>query len=87
MNDTTASTPAPALLCLTSVADQAQATTLATHLLEKRLVACVSSIPQIQSMYHWKGKIETAQEILLLCKTTATKQQDLMAEITALLRE
>ncbi len=34
-----------------------------------RLAACISFFP-VRSSYWWEGKIETAQELLLLIKTT-----------------
>ncbi len=39
------------------------------ELLKKRLIACVNLIPNIKSMYWWKGKIEIAGEFLLIVKT------------------
>jgi len=42
---------------------------IAKALLEKHLVACVNIVPQIQSMYEWKGEIVSDNEILLIIKT------------------
>ena len=42
---------------------------LANELLARRLVACVS-LQQIQSHYCWQGKLERAQEVQLLIKTS-----------------
>src|SRR6266851_3296043 len=42
---------------------------LATHLVEKRLAACVNIIPKIHSVYRWRGAIESDSEQLLLIKT------------------
>ena len=36
-----------------------------------RLAACVNVFPQIESVYRWKGDVESAREWLLLIKTTA----------------
>ncbi|MBX7157276.1 MAG: divalent-cation tolerance protein CutA [Verrucomicrobiae bacterium] len=38
--------------------------------LEKKLAACVSFLPALESAYWWEGKIEHAQEGLLMIKTT-----------------
>lgn len=43
---------------------------IARTLVEKKLVACVNVLPEIQSIYQWQGKIETSSEQLLLLKTT-----------------
>jgi len=40
-------------------------------LVERRLAACVNIIPRIESVYRWEGKIEEAEEWLLLIKTAA----------------
>lgn len=50
--------------------DQNTAEALAESLLVKRLAACVNILPGIKSMYLWEGKIERAEEALLLIKTT-----------------
>ena len=47
------------------------AESIAKALLEKRLAACVNIIPGLRSIYHWEGKIEDDQEILLMIKTRA----------------
>lgn len=42
---------------------------IAHKLLEEKLVACVNVIPNVQSLYHWKGAIEEDHECILLAKT------------------
>lgn len=44
---------------------------IARILVEQRLAACVNIVPNIRSVYRWDGKIESAQEVLLLVKTGA----------------
>ena len=41
--------------------------------LKNRLVACVNLIPKLESHYWWQGKMEVANEVLLLLKTTKSK--------------
>ena len=43
---------------------------IAHTLVEEQLVACVNIIPDIESVYTWKGEIEEAKEVVLICKTT-----------------
>jgi periplasmic divalent cation tolerance protein len=57
---------------------------LARALVEKQLAACVNIIPQIESVYYWKGKIETSTEYLLLIKTTAGAFDELRDVLTEL---
>lgn len=45
----------------------------AKELITLRLAACVSIVPQVESLYSWQGKLTKSQECLALIKTTATK--------------
>ena len=42
---------------------------IAKFLIEEQLVACVNIIPNIESIYRWKGKIEEEKEFILIAKT------------------
>jgi len=48
-----------------------EARTIAHALVERELAACVNIVPQVESVYRWKGEVETANEFLLVIKTTA----------------
>jgi periplasmic divalent cation tolerance protein len=50
--------------------NQSQARHIAEALLEARLAACVNVLSPLQSIYRWHGKVERAEETLLLIKTT-----------------
>ena len=56
-------------LILTSVAGRDAADRLSEGLVRNRLCACVSVVPGIHSRYRWQGKIEIAEECLLILKT------------------
>ena len=43
---------------------------LARSLVEQRLAACVNVLPGVTSHYWWQGRIETAEEYLLLIKSS-----------------
>jgi periplasmic divalent cation tolerance protein len=73
-----------ALLVLTTVADRAAASALAQALLERRLAACVNIGAPVDSLYLWRGRIETAQEIPLTIKTRAVLYDQVEAAIRAL---
>jgi len=55
---------------LTTAGSAAEGRKLARALIERRLAACVNIIPSISSVYRWEGKVEEAEEFLLLIKTT-----------------
>ena len=65
----TSQTTSTALLVLTTLPDRAGAEALARELLAARLAACVHIGAALQSLYHWRGEIETAQETPLTVKT------------------
>ena len=59
-------------LSLVTAPDQRTGRSLARAALRARLAACVNIVPQIQSLYWWRGKLEQGKETLLLFKTTAS---------------
>lgn len=60
-------------IVLTTCGSEEEAEKIAQHLVEHRLAACVNVVPQIKSIYRWRGKVEAAPEWLLLVKTTTDK--------------
>ncbi|MBD3162118.1 MAG: divalent cation tolerance protein CutA [Candidatus Eisenbacteria bacterium] len=59
-----------AVLALTTIGGLEDGRSLARGLVESRLVACVNLLPDLTSIYRWRGGIEEEAEILLLIKTT-----------------
>lgn len=57
---------------LSTCPDKKKARALAGFLISRRLAACVQVLPGLESYYWWRGKKETAREVLLLIKTTAS---------------
>ncbi len=49
--------------------DREEAGKIATSLLEKRQAACVGIYPRGESLFRWEGKIDRAEEFLLIAKT------------------
>lgn len=67
---------------LITAPDRESARKISRHLLEKRLASCINMSP-VSSMYWWEGKIEEAEEILLVVKTTTDKLDALTKEVKA----
>ncbi len=60
-------------IVLSTAGSEEEARKIANALVERQLAACVNIVPQIESVYRWQGKMESAREWLLLIKTTAEK--------------
>ena len=57
---------------------------IARSLVEKHLAACVNIVPGVQSIYHWKGAVEQASEVLMVIKTGRPLLSAVRAEIERL---
>jgi periplasmic divalent cation tolerance protein len=55
---------------------------VANLLLDQRTVACVNIVPRVDSVFWWKGKLDSTQESLLIAKTKAS----LLTEIIKLVK-
>ena len=70
-----------AIIVLTQMPDRASALALARSLVEARLAACASVGGPVESLYHWRGKIETAEEIPVAVKTCSGRYAEIEAAI------
>lgn len=61
-----------------------EAEKLGRKLLEERLVACVNLIPQVKSLFWWKGEIDHADEVLMILKAPAKGIRQLKKRIAEL---
>lgn len=58
-------------IVLSTAGSEDEARKIARFLVERHRAACVNLVPQIESIYRWKGKVESAREWLLIIKTSA----------------
>lgn len=72
------------LVILCTFPDSGQARQIGTVLVEKQLAACVNILPGVESIYRWQGKVETANEVLAIFKTTAEAYPSFEQILTAL---
>lgn len=72
------------LLVLTTTGAESEARKIAQTLVERRLAACVNIVPRIQSVYRWQGKVEQAEEYLLLIKTVESREQQVRSAVREL---
>jgi periplasmic divalent cation tolerance protein len=73
-----------AIVVLLTAGSQEEATRLAEMLVGAHLAACVQILPQMESVYRWKGEVHRAPEFLLLAKTTSACFDELEREVRAL---
>jgi periplasmic divalent cation tolerance protein len=71
-------------LVISTTGSREEASRIAHELVEKQLAACVNIMGPIESVYRWKGAIESSPEFLLLVKTTSSRCADAVAEIKGL---
>lgn len=66
-----------------TASSEEEAQKIASLLLEKRKAACVSVVPRVSSRFWWQGKLDSAQESLLIIKTRAA----LVPELTDIVKK
>jgi periplasmic divalent cation tolerance protein len=59
----------PARIVLTTAASPEEARMLGRTLVEEQLAACATMIPAVESIYRWKGNLESSSETMLFLKT------------------
>ena len=64
--------------------DREEARRIADALLEKRQAACVGIYPQGESFFRWQGKLDRAEEFLLIAKTAGDLLEPLIATVQSL---
>ncbi|MGL1862216.1 MAG: divalent-cation tolerance protein CutA [Pseudodesulfovibrio sp.] len=61
-----------------------EAENIGAIIVERRLAACVNILSGMQSMYWWEGKVEKADEIVLIAKTRTSLVDELTEAVTAM---
>ncbi|MCC6012767.1 MAG: divalent-cation tolerance protein CutA [Candidatus Verstraetearchaeota archaeon] len=64
-----------------TVSNEEEGRKIANKLLEERLAACVNIIKDVKSYFWWKGKIDNAEECLLIIKTITNKINELIKKV------
>ncbi|MFA5287299.1 MAG: divalent-cation tolerance protein CutA [Candidatus Omnitrophota bacterium] len=58
---------------LVTAANKKEARRIAKALINNKLAACVNIISEVESLFYWKGKIDSAKETLLIIKSRKEK--------------
>ncbi|MGB9960399.1 MAG: divalent-cation tolerance protein CutA [Candidatus Bathyarchaeales archaeon] len=73
-----------AIVVLVTTSSKQEAEKIAQSLLEEKLIACANIICLVHSLFWWQGKIDTAQEHLILMKTRKNLFDKLSERVKAL---
>jgi len=65
------------IIVLVTTVNKAEAEKIAQTLLEEKLIACANIINPVISFFHWSGRIDEAEECLVVMKS----RMDLFAEL------
>lgn len=71
-------------LVISTAGSREEALRIAHALVEEQLAACVNIVGPIESVYRWRGKVESTQEFLMLIKTIASKSASAFSRIREL---
>jgi periplasmic divalent cation tolerance protein len=70
-----------ALFAYITVAGAEEARRIGKTLVAERLAACVNILPRMESWYWWEGKLESAEEAVLLAKTRLDLREPLTQRV------
>jgi periplasmic divalent cation tolerance protein len=73
-----------AIVVFMTAPNREEAARLADMLVGSHLAACVQILPEMESVYRWKGTVERESEILLLAKSTTDKFEELERQVRAI---
>jgi periplasmic divalent cation tolerance protein len=83
MNSTNPTNSTNSVVVLITAGSEEEAHKIAELLVDEKKAACVNIVPGVDSLFRWKGKIDSVRESLLLVKTRAS----LLSEIISLVKE
>jgi periplasmic divalent cation tolerance protein len=72
------------LLALSTFPDVETARRISDQLVTEKFAACANILPAVESIYRWKGKIETAGEVIVFFKTTPDRQRGFQEKLRSL---
>src|SRR5438067_5002276 len=72
------------LLALSTFPDAETAQRISNQLVTEKFVACANILPAVESIYRWKGKVESGNETLVFFKLSEDRQSDFQNKLQSL---
>ena len=72
------------LLALSTFPDRETAQRIANQLVTEKFAACANILPAVESIYRWKGKIESGNEALVFFKLSEDRQSAFQEKLRSL---
>jgi periplasmic divalent cation tolerance protein len=72
------------VLALSTFPDREAAQRISNQLVAEKFAACANILPAIESIYRWKGKIETGSETLVFFKVSEDRQSAFQEKLRSL---
>ena len=72
------------LLAPSTFPDAETARRISNQLVTEQFAACANILPAVESIYRWKEKIETADEVIVFFKTTPDRQTAFQEKLRSL---
>jgi len=72
------------LLALSTFPDQETARSVSNDLVTKKLAACANILPGVESIYRWKEKIESGNEVFVFFKVSEDRQSAFQDKLRSL---
>lgn len=72
------------IIILVTAANREEAIKIADALLAQRKAACVNIIPKVSSMFWWGGKVDRAEENLLIIKSRTELFDEVVSSVKAI---
>ena len=69
------------VIIMVTCVSRKEALDVSERLLAKRLVACANIMSGVQSKFWWKGKLDSAREVLVMMKTVKANFKKIEIEI------
>ncbi len=73
-----------AIVAYITASSREQALRIGEALLQSRLVACINILEGMQSKYWWEGRLQEARECVLIAKSVAARQAQIIAMVKEL---